>query len=104
MLIGKGGMGNSTLSALKKYGGAYLLSPPGCAVIQSKSVQKVLDVHWLDLGMPEAMWVLDMKELGPLVVAMDSEGQSIFREVKDRAMDHLNRIMIKNEKHTPEER
>jgi fumarate hydratase subunit beta/L(+)-tartrate dehydratase beta subunit len=102
VLIGKGGMGDGTLSALKKYGGVYLLSPPGCAVIQSKSVQKVLGVHWLDLGMPEAMWVLDVKELGPLVVAMDSKGQSIFAEVKKDAMNHLNRIMLKNEEYTSE--
>lgn len=103
-LIGKGGMGDGTLSALKNYCGVYLLSPPGCAVIQSKSVRRVLGVHWLDLGMPEAIWVLDVKELGPLVVAMDSKGQSIFREVKEKAMKQLDRMMLENEECPPEGR
>jgi tartrate/fumarate subfamily iron-sulfur-dependent hydro-lyase beta chain len=92
-VIGKGGMGGKTLQALAKYGGVYLLSPPGCAVIQAKSVQKVLSVHWLDLGVPEAIWVLDFKDWGPLVVAMDSHGKSIFSEVREKALRKMNEIM-----------
>ncbi|RLG60949.1 fumarate hydratase [Candidatus Geothermarchaeota archaeon] len=91
-IIGKGGMGEETLKALKKYCGIYLLSPPGCAVIQANSVQKVLNVHWLDLGVPEAIWVLEVKEWGPLIVAMDSHGNSIFKEVKEKALDRISEM------------
>lgn len=93
-LIGKGGMGENTQKALTKYGGVYLLSPPGCAVIQAKCVQKILRVHWTDLGMPEAIWVLELKDLGPLVVAMDSHGKSIFKEVKEKALKRMKRILF----------
>jgi fumarate hydratase subunit beta/L(+)-tartrate dehydratase beta subunit len=91
-VIGKGGMGEDTQQALVKYCGVYLLSPPGCAVIQAKSVQEVSAVHWLDLGVPEAIWVLDVKEWGPLVVAMDSHGQSLFKRVKKNALRKIGEI------------
>ena len=55
-IIGKGGMGEGTQEALRKYCGVYLLSHPGCAVIQSKAVSRVLRFNWLDLGVPEAVW------------------------------------------------
>lgn len=96
-LVGKGGMGENTQKAFTKYGGVYLLSPPGCAVVQAKSVQKVLRVHWIDLGMPEAIWVLDVKEWGPLIVAMDSYGKSIFKEVKEKALKEMNRILLEKQ-------
>jgi fumarate hydratase subunit beta/L(+)-tartrate dehydratase beta subunit len=92
-LVGKGGMGENTQQALIRYGGIYLLSPPGCAVIQAKSVQEVSAVHWLDLGMPEAIWVLQVKDWGPLIVAMDSHGKSIFRAVKENALGKVNEIL-----------
>jgi len=92
-LIGKGGMGEGTQEALRKYCGVYLLSAPGCAVVQSKSVRRVLRVNWLDLGVPEAMWVLEVKEWGPLIVAMDSQGNSLFKEVRERALSRISDIL-----------
>jgi len=92
-IIGKGGMGESTQEALKKYCGVYLLSPPGCAVIQAKSVQKILKVHWLDLGVPEAVWVLEVRDWGPLIVAMDSHGKSLFKKVEKNALRRINEII-----------
>ena len=92
-IIGKGGMGKKTQRALTKYCGVYLLSPPGCAVVQSKSVQRVLRVNWLDLGVPEAIWVLEVKDWGPLIVAMDSHGNSIFKEVREKALARIPKIL-----------
>jgi len=92
-IIGKGGMGEDTQKALKKYCGVYLLSPPGCAVIQADSVQRVLRVNWLDLGIPEAIWVLEVKEWGPLIVAIDSHGNSIFKEVREKALTRASNIL-----------
>jgi len=92
-IIGKGGMGEGTLEALRKYGGVYLLSAPGCAVVQSESVRRVLRVNWLDLGVPEAMWVLEVKEWGPLIVAMDSQGNSLIKEVRERAQSRISGIL-----------
>lgn len=93
VIIGKGGMGEGTQQALMRYRGVYLLAPPGCAVIQGRSVQRVLRVHWLDLGVPEAVWVLKVKELGPLIVAMDSQGNNVFKDVKNRAIARMREIL-----------
>ncbi len=92
-IIGKGGMGEDTKHALTEHCGVYLLSPPGCAAIQAKSVEDTLKVHWLDLGVPEAVWVLKVNELGPLIVAMDSCGNDIFTEVKERALNKMREIL-----------
>lgn len=86
VIVGKGGMGEDTSNALKKYKGVYLLAAPGCAVIHAQFVKRVLRVHWLEeLGMPEAIWVIEVENWGPLVVAMDSHGQSVFKNIREKA-------------------
>lgn len=82
-IIGKGGMEEKTSEALQKYGMVYLQAPPGCAVVLGERVQEVENVFWLELGVPEALWVLKVKEFGPLVVGMDSKGKSIYRDIKE---------------------
>jgi fumarate hydratase subunit beta len=85
-IVGKGGMGESTLKSLAKYGGVYLLAAPGCGVIHAGAVKKVLRVHWLEeLGVPEAIWVLEVANWGPLVVGMDAHGRSIFKDIAQKA-------------------
>lgn len=91
-LIGKGHMGERTLESLRRYGGVFLVAPPGCSAILVDSVEKVLGSYWLDLGVPEAIWVLKVKRLGPLIVAMDSHGNSIFNEVKENVLKALDKI------------
>ncbi len=89
-IIGKGGMGQATSESFKRYGGIYLQAAPGCAVILAAGIQRVKRVHWPHLGMAEAMWVLDAGEFGPLVVTMDSGGDSVYRDVRARAMQRLD--------------
>jgi tartrate/fumarate subfamily iron-sulfur-dependent hydro-lyase beta chain len=83
LLIGKGGMSSETLEAMKEVGCAYLAFPGGAAVLAAEALPEVLGVHWEDLGMPEAVWHLRAENLGPLVVAMDSHGRSLFKEIED---------------------
>jgi fumarate hydratase subunit beta len=90
LIVGKGGMRGETLNALKKYGMAYLSAPHGCGVLGAEVVKKVEDVHWLDLGIPEAVWELRMENWGPLIVGMDSQGGNLYREVMERARRRLS--------------
>lgn len=83
LLIGKGGMSLDTLEVMKEVGCAYLAFPGGAAVLAAEALPEVLGVHWEDLGMPEAVWHLRAENFGPLVVAMDSHGRSLFKEVDD---------------------
>lgn len=83
IIIGKGGMGDRTEKALKKYTGIYTAYTGGAGALAAEKVEEVIDVYWLEeLGMPEAAWIFKVKEFGPLVVAIDSHGQSIYRELK----------------------
>jgi tartrate/fumarate subfamily iron-sulfur-dependent hydro-lyase beta chain len=80
LIIGKGGMGERTTKALKKTGSVYAAFPGGAGVLAAEKITGVSQVFWLEeLGMPEAVWILEVKEFGPLVVAMDSSGQSLYR-------------------------
>jgi fumarate hydratase subunit beta len=84
LIVGKGGMNEATAEALINYKKAYLSAVGGCAALYVKSIIKVNNVNWLDLGIPEAVWELEVKEFGPLIVTMDSEGGNLYEEVKNR--------------------
>ncbi|KZX17789.1 L(+)-tartrate dehydratase subunit beta [Methanobrevibacter cuticularis] len=79
IIIGKGGMDDNVSKALKDEGAVYLAAVGGCAALYVDSVKKITNVNWLDLGMPEAIWELEVEEFGPLIVAMDSYGNSLFK-------------------------
>lgn len=83
IIIGKGGMGKRTGKALQQHTAVYTVYPGGAGALAAESVEEVVGVHWLkQLGMPEAVWVLKMKDFGPLVVAMDSHGGSLLDRKK----------------------
>ena len=86
VIIGKGGMGEDAIGILRKYGYVYLLATPGCGIIYLNSFKKILRVHWLEeLSGLEAMWVITVERFGPLFVAMDSKGNSVFKNITDKA-------------------
>jgi len=74
MIIGKGGMGKKTCEALHKFGAVYCDFTGGAALLAAKAILNVEDVAWLDLGVPEAIWVFSVRDFGPLLVTMDSTG------------------------------
>ncbi len=82
-IIGKGGMDNGVLEAMVEYGCVYLAFPGGCAVLAASFIEKVEGVEWYDLGMAEAIWKLRVKNFGPLIVAMDTHGDSIYNNVAE---------------------
>jgi len=85
IIIGKGGMGERTQKALEKYDAVYLAYTGGAGALAADKVEEVPDVFWLDeLSMPEAVWIFKIKEYGPLVVAMDSNGESIYKNLKKK--------------------
>jgi len=83
IIIGKGGMGERTEKALQKFTGVYTAYTGGAGALAADKVEEVLGVYWLEeLGMPEAAWIFKVKEFGPLVVAIDSHGGSIYKKLK----------------------
>ena len=78
IVIGKGGMDDNVREALIRNNALYVVATGGCAALYVDAVEKIESVDWLDLGMPEAMWNLKVKDFGPLIVAMDGEGNSLY--------------------------
>ena len=91
LIIGKGGMGDDTLAACAKYGYVYLQAAPGCAAKLAQGVKAVKDVTYFELGMPEALWDLEVENFGPLVVGMDSEGNSVYHSLKKAAIEKMEK-------------
>ncbi len=91
-VIGKGGMGPKTLQACKEVPGVYLHAIGGAASLIAQSVQKVLGVYKLDFGVPEAMWVIEVKDF-PAVVTMDSHEDSLHATVERHSSDQLAALL-----------
>jgi len=80
IIIGKGGMGEKTKEALQKYGTVYTAYTGGAGALAAECIKDTLAVYWLEeFGMPEAVWIFSVKEFGPLIVAMDSHGKSLYK-------------------------
>lgn len=82
LIVGKGGMGPKTTQGCKESKAVHAVFPGGCAVLAATCVENVESVEWLDLGMPEAMWVMRVKEFGPLIVSIDTKGNNLFENNK----------------------
>jgi len=83
-IIGKGGMSKEVGAAMKEAGCVYLAAVGGTAVSLAISITEVRGAEWEDLGMAEAMWLLKAERLGPLIVAMDAEGGSLYENVRKK--------------------
>ena len=92
MIIGKGGMGVRTAEACRRYGAVYTVFTGGAAVLAARAIKRVLGVEWLDLGVPEALWILEVEEFGPLLVVIDSTGRNLIEEIIREARKRRDRV------------
>lgn len=93
IIIGKGGMSREVAEALKRFGAVYCHFTGGAGVLAAKNIRKVEGVEWLDLGMPEALWKLQVEDFGPLTVTIDSNGNSLYEEVGKKVKENLEKIL-----------
>jgi L(+)-tartrate dehydratase beta subunit len=84
IVIGKGGMRAGSLDAFRELGGVYLAIVGGTAALETTWIDRIEDVDLDDLN-PESLWKFRIRDFGPLLVAMDSHGGSLFNVVNDAA-------------------
>jgi L(+)-tartrate dehydratase beta subunit len=84
LIVGKGGLGAGSLEAFRELGGAYLAIIGGTAALETTWIEAIEDVDLDDLN-PESLWRFRIRDFGPLTVAMDSHGGSIYAAVDARA-------------------
>jgi fumarate hydratase subunit beta len=91
-VIGKGGMGPKTLAACQEVPGVYFHAVGGAASLIAQSVEEVLTVYKYEFGVPEAMWVIRVKDF-PVVVTMDAHGSSLHAEINKSSQAALERLL-----------
>ena len=94
LIIGKGGLGKSSLAAFAELGGAYLAVIGGTAALETTWIEAIEDVDLDDLN-PESLWKFRVRGFGPLLVAMDSHGGSLYDEVDGRARARRAKTLAK---------
>ena len=99
LIIGKGGLGEGSLDVFRKAGGAYLAIIGGTAALETTWVEAIEDVDLDDLN-PESIWKFRVRGFGPLLVAMDSHGKSLYeavdRESRSRREKTLARLGVQS--------
>ena len=90
-VIGKGGMGPKTLAALKDYGAVYLNGIGGAAQYYARSIEKVVGVHLMEFGIPEAMWHLKVNQF-VAIVTMDAHGNSLHADIESETAKELEAL------------
>ena len=83
-MVGKGGFLQDTVDKMKELGGVYLAIVGGAAAIETLQIEEIEEVWWEDL-MPECLWKFRVKNFGPLIVAIDAHGNSLYKSIKDQA-------------------
>ncbi|MBZ0250550.1 MAG: L(+)-tartrate dehydratase subunit beta [Burkholderiales bacterium] len=82
LIVGKGGMGAETQEGCVENKAVHAIFPGGCAVLAATKVERIEGAEWMDLGMPETLWVNRVKDFGPLIISIDTKGRNLIEENK----------------------
>ena len=94
LVIGKGGLRDASAAAFRELGGAYVAIIGGTAALETTWVEAIEDVDLDDLN-PESLWRFRGKGFGPLLVAMDSHGQSLYSTIQSSARSRRAEVLRK---------
>jgi len=92
VVIGKGGLGPASSAAFKQYGGVYLAIIGGTAALETTWIDRIEAVDLDDLN-PESLWRFRINEFGPLLVAMDSHGDSLYTAVQQNTRSQRDAVL-----------
>ena len=92
LIIGKGGLREASAAAFADIGGAYLAIVGGTAALETTWIEQIEDVDLDDLN-PESLWKFRIRNFGPLLVAMDSHGHSLYSVVRDDAQSRRMQVL-----------
>jgi L(+)-tartrate dehydratase beta subunit len=93
-IIGKGGLLSDSLPVLQQFGGVFLTITGGAAALETTQIEEIEAVEFEEL-MPECLWKFRVRDFGPLVVAMDSHGTSLYEVVTAKARDVLAELVAR---------
>jgi L(+)-tartrate dehydratase beta subunit len=92
IIIGKGGLRDGSAATFREMGGVYLAVTGGAAALETTWIERIEDVDLDDLN-PESLWKFRVRGFGPLLVAMDSHGGSLYSRVRDAARERRAEVL-----------
>jgi L(+)-tartrate dehydratase beta subunit len=93
-ICGKGGLPDEAIEPMRRYGMVYFAIVGGAAALETTQIEEIEEVEWEDL-MPECLWKFRVRDFGPLTVAIDSHGTSLYHDVQAEARKRLETIYAK---------
>ena len=87
-ICGKGGLPDEAIEPMRRYGMVYFAIVGGAAALETTQIEEIEEVAWEEL-MPECLWKFRVKDFGPLTVAIDSHGNSLYHDVQEQARKRL---------------
>ena len=93
-IIGKGGLLADSLAVLQEFGGVYLAITGGAAALETTQIEEIEEVEFEEL-MPECLWKFRVRDFGPLIVAMDAHGVSLYEAIKAGANAKLEDLVAR---------
>jgi len=90
-ICGKGGFPDEAIEPMRRLGMVYFAIVGGAAALETTQIEEIEEVAWEEL-MPECLWKFRVKDFGPLIVGIDAYGNSLYREVQDRAKTKLEEL------------
>ncbi len=90
-ICGKGGLPDEAIEPMKRLGMVYFAIVGGAAALETTQIEEIEEVFWEEL-MPECLWKFRVKDFGPLTVAIDSHGNSLYHDVQAEAQKRLEGI------------
>ena len=92
-ICGKGGFPDEAIAPMHELGMVYFAIVGGAAALETTQIEAIEEVLWEDL-MPECLWKFRVKNFGPLIVAIDAHGNSLYKQVKDQAAERLKQFNL----------
>jgi L(+)-tartrate dehydratase beta subunit len=87
-ICGKGGLPDEAIEPMRRYGMVYFAIVGGAAALETAQIEEIEEVAWEEL-MPECLWKFRVKDFGPLTVAIDAHGNSLYHDVQEQARKRL---------------
>ncbi len=93
-ICGKGGLPDEAIEPMRRLGMVYFAIVGGAAALETTQIEEIEEVGWEEL-MPECLWKFRVKDFGPLTVAIDSHGNSLYHDVQAEAQKRLEKLFAR---------
>jgi L(+)-tartrate dehydratase beta subunit len=93
-ILGKGGLSTRSAELMQKYGACYLSVTGGAAAMETLQIEEIEKAYWEDL-MPECIWQIRFKGLGPLTVGIDTHAGNLQFDVQQQAQQKTAELLRK---------